>query len=87
MKEVTMFVQSTCPHCKRCLSIMDEIRAEHPEYKGVNVTIIDEKLDPVTADKYDYFYVPTFFVAGVKEHEGVPTPEAVRNVFKKACEE
>lgn len=87
MKEVKMFIQSTCPHCKRCKVMVEELFAARPEYKEVPLTIIDERLDPATADKYDYYYVPTFFVAEVKVHEGVPTQEAVENVFKQACED
>lgn len=86
MKEVKMFVQATCPHCKKCLAMMEDLFAARPEYKEVPLTIIDENADPVTAEKYDYYYVPTFFVADVKEHEGVPSPEAVEGVFRMACE-
>lgn len=86
MKEVKMFMQATCPHCKRCLAMMEELFNEHPEYRDVPLTIIDERADPETSDKYDYYYVPTFFVEEVKEHEGVPTKEAVENVFRAACE-
>lgn len=87
MKEVKLFVQSTCPHCKRCLVMVEELLNENAVYKDVPVTIIDERQDPVTADKYDYYYVPTFFVDEVKMHEGVPTREAVDNVFAFACKE
>lgn len=86
MKEVKMFIQAGCPHCKRCMVMMDELFTAHPKYKDVPLTVIDERVDSATADKYDYYYVPTFFVAEVKEHEGVPSPEAVENVFRKACE-
>lgn len=86
MKEIKMFMQGTCPHCKRCFAMMDELFAAHPEYKDVPLAVIDERVDPAAADKYDYYYVPTFFVGDVKEHEGVPSPEAVENVFRKAFE-
>lgn len=86
MKEVKMFMQSTCPHCKRCFAMMEALFERHPEYKEVPLTVIDERADPATADKYDYYYVPTFYVAEVKEHEGVPTEEAVAKVFKDAYE-
>lgn len=86
MKEVKMFMQATCPHCKRCMAMMDELFAQHPEYKEVPLTVIDERVDPETANAYDYYYVPTFFVADVKEHEGVPSEAAVAKVFKDAYE-
>lgn len=85
MKEVRMFMQANCPHCKKCLVLMEELFESHPEYKEVPLVMIDERIDPVTADKYDYYYVPTFYVGEVKEHEGVPSQETVENVFKKAC--
>lgn len=66
--------------------MVEELMDEHAEYRDVPITIIDERLDPVTADKYDYYYVPTFFVGEEKMHEGVPTREAVDNVFVCACE-
>lgn len=87
MKEIKLFVQGTCPHCKKCLAIIEDLLNEHAEYKEVPLTIIDERLDPVTADKYDYYYVPTFFVGEAKKHEGVPTREIVDSVFRYACEE
>lgn len=86
MKEIKMFMQANCPHCKRCFAMIDEIFKAHPEYKEVPLTVIDERVDPATADKYDYYYVPTFFVDEIKEHEGVPSQESVENVFRKACE-
>ena len=48
--------------------------------------MVDEKKHPEIAEKYDYYYVPTFFVGGEKVHEGVPTKEAVEAVFIKASE-
>jgi glutaredoxin len=86
MKEITMFMFAGCPHCKRAKEMIEELCAENSEYAAVPLTAIDEKLDPETADKYDYYYVPTFFVDGEKIHEGVPTKEKIENVFKKACE-
>lgn len=84
MKEVKMFMFESCPHCKKAREMMDELFSKHPEYRSVPFEMIDEKRHPETADKYDYYYVPTFFVGGVKLHEGVPTMEAVESVFKEA---
>ncbi|MCE5202438.1 MAG: glutaredoxin [Synergistaceae bacterium] len=84
MKEVTMFMFEGCPHCRKAKEMMDALFAEKPEYAEVPLTVIDEKRQPEVADKYDYFYVPTFFVGEEKIHEGIPTKEAIEHVFKKA---
>ena len=86
MKDIKMFMFETCPHCRKAREFMAEILAAHPEYKEIPFEMVDEKKHPEIADKYDYYYVPTFFVGGEKVHEGVPTKEAVEAVFKKASE-
>ena len=45
---------------------------------------IDERKDPETADKYDYYYVPCFFVGDEKIAEGVPTEENIEKAFAAA---
>ena len=86
MKPVLMFIMASCPHCRRALSLMEELKQENPEYGRVEINIIDENVHPELAGKYDYYYVPTFFVDNCKLHEGVPSKDAIRNVFSKACE-
>jgi glutaredoxin len=84
MKEVKMFMMETCPHCKKALSLMEEICREQPRYKEVVVKQIDEKKDPAYAEKFDYYYVPTYFVGDEKLHEGVPSKEAIEKVYAAA---
>lgn len=84
MNPVTMFVLNSCPYCKQALSWMDEIRKESPKFSDVEVKIIDEGIEPDIADKYDYYYVPTYYINGVKVHEGAATKDIVRKVFEKA---
>lgn len=86
MQEVKMFMFDGCPHCRRAREMLDEIFAAHPEYAKVPLTVIDERLHPEIADKYDYYYVPTFFVGGVKMMEGAPSKPAIEKVFAKAME-
>jgi glutaredoxin len=86
MSTVNMFVTSWCPYCRKAYAMMEDLRKEDPKYRNVVVNIIDEEKDPDTAKKYDYYYVPTYFVNGEKVHEGVPTREIVRSVFDKALE-
>lgn len=63
---------------------MKELKKENPEYSKFDIRIIDEEREPEIAKKYNYYYVPTYFINGVKFHEGVPTKEIVREVYEKA---
>lgn len=63
---------------------MDELKKENPKYSAVDIKIIDEGIHPDIAGKYDYYYVPTYYVAGNKVHEGVASKDIVRNMFETA---
>jgi thioredoxin 1 len=63
---------------------MEELKKEDPKYLDVEVIIIDEEREPEKAKKYDYYYVPTYYVGDTKLHEGVPTKDIVREVFEAA---
>ncbi len=82
MKKLQFFMFEACPYCQKAIRLMNELKAENPAYAAIEMETIDEKLDPQTADKYDYWYVPTFFVDGKKVHEGDLTKEQMENVFK-----
>lgn len=83
-KEVLMMVMAGCPHCQRARQMMDELFVAHPEYKQVPLKCVDETVEKEFAESLDYYYVPTFFVAGQKLHEGRPTLEAIERVFQAA---
>lgn len=83
-KDVLMMVMAGCPHCVRAREIMAELCEQHPEFAQVAVQIVDETVEKDFAESLDYYYVPTFFVAGEKLHEGRPTPDAIRRVFQAA---
>ena len=84
MKKVQMFMFAGCPHCAKALSMIEKLKESNSAYETVVIDVIDEKLNPSEADKYDYYYVPSFFIDGEKIHEGVPTEEAVEKVLKTA---
>ncbi|MDO4332213.1 MAG: thioredoxin family protein [Eubacteriales bacterium] len=87
MKDVLMMVMAGCPHCRRANQMLDELMEEHEEYRNVKIRKVDENVDTALADSLDYYYVPCFFVDGVKRMEGVPTIEAVEAVLKEAIGE
>ncbi len=73
-----------CPHCRRAFKILDELKANNPEYAKIHMEYIDENKDVKAANAHDYYYVPTFYMDEVKLHEGVPTVEKIERVLKEA---
>ncbi|MCX7781758.1 MAG: thioredoxin family protein [Negativicutes bacterium] len=86
MKPMLMFIMDSCPHCKKALAWMEELKQEIPQYADIEVNIVDEKAHPDIANQYDYYYVPTYYIAENKVHEGAATKDIVRKVFAMACE-
>ena len=84
MKKIKLFYIEGCPHCRKAFKILEELKAKNPQYSKIDVEYIDENKDVVSANLYDYYYVPTFFVDDVKMHEGVPTEEKIERVLKEA---
>ena len=84
LKPVTMFITSWCPYCKQALSLMDTLKKEDPKYSDIDIKVIDEELEPEISKKYDYYYVPTYYVDDVKLHEGVPSKDIIKAVFEEA---
>ena len=66
---------------------MDALVAEYPEYAALEIEKIDEILNPKIAEAYDYYYVPSYFINGIKLHEGAASPEIIKNVFDVALSE
>lgn len=86
MKRVKLFYLKNCPFCKKALRYIEELKAEHAELAAIEIEMIEESEQPDVADKFDYYYVPTFYVDGVKEHEGGIYPEEVERILRKALE-
>ncbi|MEG0948511.1 MAG: thioredoxin family protein [Bacteroidales bacterium] len=86
MKHLTIFYLQNCPFCKKAFKYIEELKEEHPEFAGIEIETIEESREPEVADKYDYYYVPTFYVDGKKVHEGgIYKPEVekiLRDVLK-----
>lgn len=84
MKHVRLFYLKNCPFCKKALRYIEELKAAHAELAAVEIEMIEESEQPEVADRFDYYYVPTFYVDGVKEHEGGIYPEEVERILRKA---
>ena len=86
MKRVKLFYLKNCPFCKKALRYIEELKAEHAELAAVDIEMLEESELPDVADKFDYYYVPTFYVDGIKEHEGGIYPEEVERILRKPLE-
>lgn len=86
MKPVKLFYLRSCPFCKKALRYIEEARAAHPELEAVEIEMIEESDEPEVADTFDYYYVPTFYVDGVKVHEGGIYAEEVEKILRSALE-
>ena len=87
MKEITLFHLQTCPHCRRALQYLEELRAENPAYAAVPVTLVEEQQQKALADSYDYYFVSSFFIGSRKLFEGAAQKQDVRAVLDAALAE
>ena len=84
MQEITMFTMEACPFCKDAHKWMNILFSSQPQYAEIPLTIIDEVEEPEIAAKYDYYYVPTYYIGNQKVHEGAASYDIIRDVFEKA---
>ncbi|MDR1600236.1 MAG: thioredoxin family protein [Oscillospiraceae bacterium] len=84
MREILYFHFESCPYCQQANRWLEDLLAENPRYQAIPITRVDERKDPVLADQYDYYYVPTFYVGGRKVHEGAASREKVEAVLEQA---
>ena len=82
MKNVKLFYLKQCPFCKKAIRYIEELKAQYTELACVDIEMIEESEQADVADKFDYYYVPTFYVDGVKEHEGGIYPEEVEKILR-----
>ncbi len=84
MKPIRMFILRGCPYCRNALKWMDEWMERNPAYRAIPMEIIDESEQYELAQAHDYFLVPTWYVDGIKVHEGAASSEIVKRVFEQA---
>jgi len=82
-----MFTLKTCPYCKQAFQYINTLLSGDTRYSSLEIEYIDEDERPDISEKYDYYYVPTFYVGDEKMHEGAASLDKVRRVFDAALEE
>ena len=80
MRNLTLFILPTCPFCRRALGYIDELK-QLPEYKYIEIEVVDESVEKERADSFDYYYVPTFYLGNKKLHEGAIYKNEVQALF------
>ena len=85
MKPIKLFYLKDCPFCKKAFAYIDNLKRQ-AIYEFIEIELIEESEQAELANQYDYYYVPTFYVDGVKVHEGGIFEREVEEIFKKALE-
>ena len=73
MKKITLFYLTDCPFCRNARKALEELKKENPAYGEIEIDWIEESEQPEAAGKYDYYYVPTMYVADKKMYEAKPS--------------
>lgn len=82
MAQLTLFYLRNCPFCKRALQYIEELKADHEELRSIEFELIEESEQPEEADRYDYYYVPCFYLGEEKLHEGGIYKEEVEELLR-----
>ena len=83
MKKITYFYLQSCPYCKRAEKLLRELLAQ-PRYSEISVEMVEESRQRDYARQFDYYYVPCFYVDGVKIHEGAADKNDIIKVLESA---
>ena len=82
-----MFYQPMCPFCKKAFKFIEELQAENEAFRSIELKKIDELQEPELANRYDYYYVPTFYdEKGKKLHEGGIYKEEMRGLLQSVID-
>ena len=84
MKPILYFKMAGCPYCREADRFLEELKGENPAYRDIPMQVVFEEREPELAGQYDYYYVPTFYVDGVKRHEGALTRQKLKAVLDEA---
>ncbi len=71
------------------MKAVKELAAENEKYAAVMIDWVEENEHPEISGRYDYYYVPTFFVDGVKVYESKrgESYESCRENVRRVLEE
>ena len=67
------------------MQYVEELVETTPEFKSIDIEMIDEGEQRELAKTFDYYYVPTFYIGSNKVHEGPVSREEVQDILRQAC--
>lgn len=82
MKKLTVFHLHYCPHCLKAKKILEDLSKEEA-FQEISYEWVEEREEAERAAKYDYYYVPTFYLGNEKLHEGKVSEEILREMLEK----
>ena len=85
MKKIQLFYLEYCPHCKKTRADLNVLLKEE-RFKELEIEMIEESVQKELADQYDYYYVPCFYVDGIKVKEGALSRKDVEDVLMMASD-
>ena len=83
MAKLTYFYLPSCPHFRLASRCIEELCAEDDRYKDIEIERVDESAEKARAAKYDYWYVPCFYMGNEKVHEGHAEKADVKKVLDR----
>ena len=84
MKKITMFVMRSCPYCIRAQQRVEKVLSARPEFRAIPFETIDERQQPDVARKFDYYYVPSFYLDKEKVYEENVLHKDIEDIFSDA---
>ncbi|MCH5334337.1 MAG: thioredoxin family protein [Alistipes sp.] len=81
-----LFYLKNCPFCRKALAYIAQAQKEYPELARVEIDMVEESEQADVADRYDYYYVPAFYIGDQKVHEGGITYEQTVAVLRRALQ-
>ena len=63
MKPIKLFYQARCPFCKKAFNYIDELKKNAPNTRTLSSKPSKRPNNPNWPTNYDYYYVPTFYIA------------------------
>ena len=92
MKKITMFHLYDCKYCDYARQAIKELIEENPEYKNIEIDMIEENEHPEIIENDDYTAVPTLFIGDEKIFEAAlfmpyeTIKEGVKLAFENALD-
>ena len=71
-------------YCRRATEILEALYKENPQYKKIELVILDESKDIDKIREFNYMLAPAFFIGTKIAFCGMPTKNGINNVMKRA---